>query len=168
MSSECNNIKLAIRNDKSKVVCAMCKKCLITNNHDVCVLNYVNGMNSYVSNQTANVSNIANQKKNKEKVRKNKKLGSNERLATPRPQKPITFLSASNAQEPTRKRSPNYTSFLGRFRGCFKKELLFARNLEGVDLLKGNRTTNLYTINLYEMTSTSPICLMAHASSTNS
>nr|GEU98939.1 integrase, catalytic region, zinc finger, CCHC-type, peptidase aspartic, catalytic [Tanacetum cinerariifolium] len=47
MSSKCNNVKLAIRNDKSKVVCAMCKKCLITVNHDVCVLNYVNDMNSH-------------------------------------------------------------------------------------------------------------------------
>ncbi|GJX73691.1 hypothetical protein Tco_0312286, partial [Tanacetum coccineum] len=46
MSSECNNVKLAIRNDKSEIVCAMCKQCLITANHDVCVLNYVNGMNS--------------------------------------------------------------------------------------------------------------------------
>ncbi|GJS97705.1 hypothetical protein Tco_0804673 [Tanacetum coccineum] len=35
MSSECNNIKLAIRNDKSELVCASCKKCLITANHDV-------------------------------------------------------------------------------------------------------------------------------------
>ncbi|GJU51088.1 retrovirus-related pol polyprotein from transposon TNT 1-94 [Tanacetum coccineum] len=46
MSSECNHVKLAIRNDKSEVVCAMCKQCLITANHDVCVLNYVNDMNS--------------------------------------------------------------------------------------------------------------------------
>ncbi|GKA98760.1 hypothetical protein Tco_0826697, partial [Tanacetum coccineum] len=46
MSSKCNNVKLAIRNDKSKIVCAMCKQCLITANHDVCVLNYVHGMNS--------------------------------------------------------------------------------------------------------------------------
>ncbi|GJR19523.1 hypothetical protein Tco_0968050 [Tanacetum coccineum] len=46
MSSECNNIRLAIQNDKSEIVCAMCKQCLITTNHDVCVLNYVNGMNS--------------------------------------------------------------------------------------------------------------------------
>ncbi|GKD84816.1 hypothetical protein Tco_1355970 [Tanacetum coccineum] len=35
MSSECNNVKLAIRNAKSEVVCAMCKQCLITANHDV-------------------------------------------------------------------------------------------------------------------------------------
>ncbi|GKC93325.1 hypothetical protein Tco_1158767, partial [Tanacetum coccineum] len=46
MSSECNYVKLAIRNDKFEVVCAMCKQCLITANHDVCVLNYVNDMNS--------------------------------------------------------------------------------------------------------------------------
>ncbi|GJU80634.1 retrovirus-related pol polyprotein from transposon TNT 1-94 [Tanacetum coccineum] len=93
MSSECNNVKLAIRNDKSKIVNAMFKQCLITANHDVCVHNYVNGMNS---------------------------------------------------------RS--------------KKQI----NLEGVDLLKGNRTTNLYIINLHDMASASPICLMARATSTKS
>ncbi|GKC37440.1 retrovirus-related pol polyprotein from transposon TNT 1-94 [Tanacetum coccineum] len=37
-----------------------------------------------------------------------------------------------------------------------------------VDLLKGNHTTNLYTINLHEMASASPICLMARATSTKS
>nr|GFC19730.1 putative ribonuclease H-like domain-containing protein [Tanacetum cinerariifolium] len=41
-------------------------------------------------------------------------------------------------------------------------------NLEGVDLLKGDRSTNLYTINLHEMASASPICLMAQVSSTKS
>ncbi|GKC04695.1 hypothetical protein Tco_0996305 [Tanacetum coccineum] len=58
MSSECNDIKLAIRNDKSKVVCAMCKKCLISVNHDVCVLNYVNGMKARGKKQKAKGSNI--------------------------------------------------------------------------------------------------------------
>ncbi|GKF18273.1 hypothetical protein Tco_0063191, partial [Tanacetum coccineum] len=70
MSSECNNIKLAIKNDKSEVVCAMYKKCLVTSNHDVCVLNYVNDMNS-----CANVINVENQKKHKPKVRKPKTVG---------------------------------------------------------------------------------------------
>nr|GEX61293.1 retrovirus-related Pol polyprotein from transposon TNT 1-94 [Tanacetum cinerariifolium] len=42
------------------------------------------------------------------------------------------------------------------------------RNLEGVDLLKGDRSTNLYTINLHEIASASPICLMDRASSTKS
>ncbi|GJT17770.1 retrovirus-related pol polyprotein from transposon TNT 1-94 [Tanacetum coccineum] len=250
MSSECNNVKLAIRNDNSEVVCAMCKKCLITANHDICVLNYVNGMKS------ANVSKTANQKKHKPKVMKPKKVGSNERLASPKPSKPRSCLRwsptgrlfdlkgkiiassesesqsdcsngdnacTSNPSKPTIKRFPNSTSFLGRlskfFLGtvrfgndhvaailgfgdlqwgnilitrvyfveglghnlfsvgqfcdsdlevAFRRNTCFVRNLEGVDLLKGNRTTNLYTINLHDMASASPICLMARATSTKS
>nr|GEY68184.1 retrovirus-related Pol polyprotein from transposon TNT 1-94 [Tanacetum cinerariifolium] len=51
---------------------------------------------------------------------------------------------------------------------AFKRNACFVRNLEGVDLLKGDRSTNLYTINLHEMASASPICLMARDSSTKS
>ncbi|GKA24275.1 retrovirus-related pol polyprotein from transposon TNT 1-94 [Tanacetum coccineum] len=51
---------------------------------------------------------------------------------------------------------------------AFKRNTCFVRNLEGVDLLKENRTANLYTINPYEMASASPICLMARATSTKS
>nr|GFB39766.1 retrovirus-related Pol polyprotein from transposon TNT 1-94 [Tanacetum cinerariifolium] len=51
---------------------------------------------------------------------------------------------------------------------AFRRNACFVRNLEGVDLLKGDRSTNLYTINLHEMASASPICLMAHVSSTKS
>ncbi|GKC52633.1 hypothetical protein Tco_1075378 [Tanacetum coccineum] len=91
-TSEDNNIKLAIRNEKSKVVCATCKQCLITDNHDECLFNYVNGMNSSKKNQSANVSKIENQKKHKPNVKKSKKLGSDERLASPRPSKPRTCL----------------------------------------------------------------------------
>ncbi|GJZ86638.1 retrovirus-related pol polyprotein from transposon TNT 1-94, partial [Tanacetum coccineum] len=148
MSSECNNVKLAIRNDKSEVVCDMCKQCLITANHDVCVLNYVNGINSRGKTQKANVSNTKNQKKQKPQVKKPKKVGSNERLASPKPSKPRSCLRwsptgrifdlkgkiittsesecqsdcsncdnacTSNPQEPTIKRFPNSTSFLGRW-----------------------------------------------------
>ncbi|GJY51510.1 hypothetical protein Tco_0442357 [Tanacetum coccineum] len=85
ISSECNNVKLVIRNDKSKVICAMCKQCLITANHDVCVLNYVNDINSCDMEQKANVSNIANQMKHNPHVKKPKKVGSTKRLASPNP-----------------------------------------------------------------------------------
>ncbi|GJR02288.1 hypothetical protein Tco_0525272 [Tanacetum coccineum] len=87
-SSECNNIKLAIRNEKSEVICATCKQCLITANHDDCVLQYVNGMKSRKKNQSANVSKSANQRKHKPRVWKPKKVGSKERLASPKPSTP--------------------------------------------------------------------------------
>nr|GEZ58897.1 retrovirus-related Pol polyprotein from transposon TNT 1-94 [Tanacetum cinerariifolium] len=51
---------------------------------------------------------------------------------------------------------------------AFRRNACFVRNLDGVELLKGDRSTNLYTINLHDMASASPICLMARASSTKS
>ncbi|GJT82222.1 hypothetical protein Tco_1056564 [Tanacetum coccineum] len=92
MSSECNNITLAIRNAKSEIVCVMCKQCLVTANHDVCVLNYVNNMNSRADNQSANVTIRENQKKYKANAKNSKELGSKGSLASSRPSKPRTFL----------------------------------------------------------------------------
>ncbi|GJX20120.1 integrase, catalytic region, zinc finger, CCHC-type containing protein [Tanacetum coccineum] len=49
---------------------------------------------------------------------------------------------------------------------AFRRNICFVKNLEGVDLLKENCTTNLYTINLHEMASASLICLIARSTST--
>nr|GEW68078.1 Gag-Pol polyprotein [Tanacetum cinerariifolium] len=236
ISFECNNIKLATQNNVySKVVYAMCKQCLISVNHDVCLLNYVNDMNSRGKQQTANVSIKEKQKQQKPKVRKPKKVGSIERLATPKPSKPRSFLRwsptrrmfdlkgkiitsnesksqsdcskgdnacTSNPMKPKIKRFPNSTFSLagfsdlqwgnilitrvyfveglghnlfsiGQFCGsdlevAFKRNACFVKNLEGVDLLKRDRSINLYTINLHDMAAASPICHMALASSTKS
>ncbi|GJZ79016.1 hypothetical protein Tco_0643853 [Tanacetum coccineum] len=92
MSSECNNITLAIRNDKSEIVYVMCKQCLVTANHDVCVLNYVNDVNSRTDNQSANVSICENQKKHKANAKKLKESGSKGSLDSSRPSKPRTCL----------------------------------------------------------------------------
>ncbi|GKD46526.1 retrovirus-related pol polyprotein from transposon TNT 1-94, partial [Tanacetum coccineum] len=225
MSSECNNIKLVIRNDKFEVVCAMCKQCLITSNHDICVLKYVNDMSSCGDKHSVNVSKTTNKRKHKPKVKRPKMIGSKERLASPKPRKPRTYLrwsptrrmfdlkgkiivsSKSECQFVNSKGSSNlfmvrrlgllkaydqkseashkfrlkvYGNGLGHnlfsigkfcdsdLEVAFRRNTYFVSNLEGVDLLKGNRTTNLYTINLHEMASTSPICLMACATSTKS
>ncbi|GJX41152.1 retrovirus-related pol polyprotein from transposon TNT 1-94 [Tanacetum coccineum] len=92
MSSECNNITLAIRNAKSEIVCVMCKQCLVTTNHDVCVLNYVNNMNSHADNQSANVTIREYQKKYKANAKNSKELRSKGSLASSRPSKPRTCL----------------------------------------------------------------------------
>nr|GEZ82312.1 retrovirus-related Pol polyprotein from transposon TNT 1-94 [Tanacetum cinerariifolium] len=129
-----NNSKLDSLDVISEVVCAVCKKCLNSVNHDVCLSNYVNGNKSCGRKHKANVSKNETQKEYRPKVSKSKNVGTHESLATPKTRKPRFLL----------------------------------RNLEGVDLLKGDRSTNLYTINLHEMASASPICLMARASSTKS
>nr|GEY60572.1 hypothetical protein [Tanacetum cinerariifolium]GEY60588.1 hypothetical protein [Tanacetum cinerariifolium] len=68
----------------------------------------------------------------------------------------------SNHREPMRKWFPNSTVFLGRlskFVGevAFRRNTCFIRDLDCVDLLKGNRSINLYIVNLYDMASASPI-----------
>ncbi|GJX54103.1 hypothetical protein Tco_0282472 [Tanacetum coccineum] len=92
MSSECNNITLAIRNAKSEIVCVMCRQCLVTANHDVCVRNYGNDINSRADNQSANVCIRENQKKHKANAKKSKEFRSKGSLASSRPSKPRTCL----------------------------------------------------------------------------
>ncbi|GKE08175.1 hypothetical protein Tco_1411726, partial [Tanacetum coccineum] len=127
MSSECNNIKLAIRNDKSDVVCAMCRSNLFM-------------------------------------VR---------RLRMPKAYDRKSEASHKFRLEDSRNGLGHNLFSVGQFcdsdlEVAFRRNMCFVRNLEGDDFLKGNRTTNLYTINLHEMASVSLICLISHATSTNS
>nr|GEZ38307.1 reverse transcriptase domain-containing protein [Tanacetum cinerariifolium] len=73
ISSACNNIQINSQDVISKVVCAMCKKCLIFVNHDKCLHNYVNGKNSSGKKQNAKVSVKEIQMKYQPKVAKPKK-----------------------------------------------------------------------------------------------
>ncbi|GKC95571.1 retrovirus-related pol polyprotein from transposon TNT 1-94, partial [Tanacetum coccineum] len=47
---------------------------------------------------------------------------------------------------------------------AFKKHTCFVRNLDGVDLIKGSRGMNLYTISVDDWMRSSPICLLSKAS----
>ncbi|GJY21171.1 retrovirus-related pol polyprotein from transposon TNT 1-94 [Tanacetum coccineum] len=51
---------------------------------------------------------------------------------------------------------------------AFRKHLCFVRDMDGVDLLKGSRSTNLYTISVDEMMKSSLICLLSKASKNKS
>nr|GEZ16291.1 putative ribonuclease H-like domain-containing protein [Tanacetum cinerariifolium] len=179
----------------------------------------------HLHKQKANVSIKEKQKKHQPKVKKTKKVGFIERLATPKHSKPRFFLkwsptrrlfdikgkiiesSESESQSDCSNGYPDlftvrrlelfqahdwkskashqfrlevYGNCLGHnlfsvgqfcdsdLEVAFRRNACFVRNLDGVDLLKRNRSTDLYTINLHEMASASPICLMTRASSTKS
>ncbi|GJS81405.1 integrase, catalytic region, zinc finger, CCHC-type containing protein [Tanacetum coccineum] len=51
---------------------------------------------------------------------------------------------------------------------AFRKHTCYIRDLEGVDLLKGSRGSNLYTSSLKDMMLSSPICLLSKALKTKS
>ncbi|GJV46731.1 retrovirus-related pol polyprotein from transposon TNT 1-94 [Tanacetum coccineum] len=51
---------------------------------------------------------------------------------------------------------------------AFRKHTCCVRDLNGTDILKGSRGTNLYTISIDEMMKSSPICLLSKASKSKS
>nr|GEZ03570.1 integrase, catalytic region, zinc finger, CCHC-type, peptidase aspartic, catalytic [Tanacetum cinerariifolium] len=202
MSSECNNIKLDIQNDKSETVCDTCKQCLATANHDACLLLSVNALNCRSNNMCANVPLSANQKRNRTQVVQiclwyvdsgcSKHMTENIKLL-------INFVWKFLGT--VRFRNDHIAAILGYgdlkwgnititrvyfveglgynlfsvgqfcnadLEVAFRRNTCFIRDLDGVDLLKGKCSINLYTINLYDMASASPICLMAHATPTKS
>nr|GFC21987.1 hypothetical protein [Tanacetum cinerariifolium] len=137
ISLTCNNSKIDSQNAMSKVVCVVCKKCLNSVNHDVCLNNCVNVKKSRGRKHKANVSKNETQKEYRPKVSKSKNVGPRESLATPKPRKPRFLLRwsptgkmfdsagklvapsgdnacTSNTMEPTIKQFPNSTSLLCR------------------------------------------------------
>ncbi|GJV11333.1 putative ribonuclease H-like domain-containing protein [Tanacetum coccineum] len=51
---------------------------------------------------------------------------------------------------------------------AFRKHSCFVHDINGADLLKGSRSTNLYTISIDDMMKSSPICLLSKASKSKS
>ncbi|GJY49328.1 retrovirus-related pol polyprotein from transposon TNT 1-94 [Tanacetum coccineum] len=51
---------------------------------------------------------------------------------------------------------------------AFRKHSCFVRDMNGVDLLKGSRSTNSYTILINDMMKSSPVCLFSKPSKTKS
>ncbi|GJT29320.1 integrase, catalytic region, zinc finger, CCHC-type containing protein [Tanacetum coccineum] len=51
---------------------------------------------------------------------------------------------------------------------AFRKHTCFVRDINGADILKGSRSTNLYTISIDDMMKSSSICLMSKASKSKS
>nr|GEW41165.1 retrovirus-related Pol polyprotein from transposon TNT 1-94 [Tanacetum cinerariifolium] len=145
MPSECNNIKLAIWNDKSKIVCD-CSK-YMTGNIKL-LINFVWKFLGTIRFGNDHIDAI---------------LGYGDLKWGNTTITRVYFVEGLG-----------HNLFLvGHFcdddlEVAFRRNPCFIRDLDGVDLLKGNRSTNIYTINLYDMTSASPMCLMARVTLTKS
>nr|GEX13784.1 hypothetical protein [Tanacetum cinerariifolium] len=78
---------------------------------------------------------------------------------------PCVSTSIGVNHKPTVSRPP-LKSNQSRDKVAFRKSTCFVRDLQGNDLLVGNRGSDLYTISLQESTSLNPLCLMAKATPT--
>ncbi|GJV43943.1 retrovirus-related pol polyprotein from transposon TNT 1-94 [Tanacetum coccineum] len=167
--------KRVVINSNSKSVCKTCNKCLMSANHEMCAVNMLNSMNPTPT------------------VKIGKKFALGElcpltRLPVKcRIYRPLVFgLSLFKTYDgesfPTQEFRVKvyYVEGLGHnlfsvgqfcdsdLEIAFRKHSCFVHDMNGVDLLKGGRSTNLYTILIDEMMKSSPVCLLSKASKNKS
>ncbi|GJZ22983.1 retrovirus-related pol polyprotein from transposon TNT 1-94 [Tanacetum coccineum] len=151
----CND-SLKSRTLNVNVVCATCGKCVFNSNYDACISKYWNDVNA--KTKKPKVVPISTRKP---------KSQANKSVATPHlVQGNITI----NRIYYVEGLNHNLLS-VGQFcdadlEVAFMKSTCFVRDLQGNDLLTGNRGSDLYTISLQETKLSTPICLMAKASPT--
>nr|GEW35912.1 hypothetical protein [Tanacetum cinerariifolium] len=143
----CND-SLNLRTSNANAVCATCGKCLVDSDHFACVTKMLNDVNART--KKPNVVPISTRKP---------KGHANISVATPHKKK---VASKSTTQKPM----SYYRMLYEKTKVAFRKSTCFVRDLQGNDLLTGNRGSDLYTISLQELTSSTPIFLMAKASPT--
>ncbi|GJY82024.1 putative ribonuclease H-like domain-containing protein, partial [Tanacetum coccineum] len=160
--------KRVVINSISKSVCKTCNKCLNSANHEMCVVNMLKSVN-----ETPTVKAVLN---NRKQIWKPKgKLSNNSLNKTKRVWKATGKLFANIGYQwrPTGKTFTLGKLNCGQFcysnlEVAFRKHSCFVRNMDGVDLLKGCRGSNLYTISVDEMLRSSPICLLSKVSKSKS
>ncbi|GJS88598.1 retrovirus-related pol polyprotein from transposon TNT 1-94 [Tanacetum coccineum] len=139
-----------------------CNACMVSANHDLYVLDFINNVNARAKSKSV-------KKSSKRKVWKpTGKVFTNIRYSWRPTGRTFTIVGnacpltriTTTAKVPLRK--PTALEF------AFRQHACFIRNLEGVDLLTGSRGNNLYTLSLGYMMVSSPICLLSKASNTKS
>ncbi|GJS30083.1 retrovirus-related pol polyprotein from transposon TNT 1-94 [Tanacetum coccineum] len=135
------NVKHSILNANSKLICATCNECMFDAIHYLCVLDYLNDVNVRVPPKKPLSTTVV-----KKTPPSSNTLGK---------LKDITNIGHSNCP---------LVPGLGLLQ-AHDRAALSAHQL-CVDLLKGSRGSNLYTMSLEEMMQSSPIYLLSKASKT--
>ncbi|GJZ69242.1 hypothetical protein Tco_0632792, partial [Tanacetum coccineum] len=167
------------------------KKCVLNENHDLCVLHYINGVNSRTSQPMAVPISTREPKQN---VNQSVATSSKKTVATDSTVKKYRNITRKIGQFGYDNMAPfigfrvmvtgtitikrvyyveghNHNLFsVGQFcdadlEVAFRKSTCYIRDLKGNDLLTGSRGTDLYSISLKDSTTPNPICLMAKATS---
>ncbi|GJQ98960.1 retrovirus-related pol polyprotein from transposon TNT 1-94 [Tanacetum coccineum] len=150
------------RTSNVNVVCATCGKCVFNANHDACVSKFLKDVNA----RTKKPNGVPLVLENPKIVQLilfivdsgcTKHMTGNLSLLCNFVEKYLGTVRFGNDQ---------FAPILADLEVAFWKSTCFVRDLQGNDLLTGNRGTDLYSISIQETTSLTPICLMDKASPT--
>nr|GFB69101.1 retrovirus-related Pol polyprotein from transposon TNT 1-94 [Tanacetum cinerariifolium] len=179
-SKATSSVIKSVSNVNSNLKCASCNGCLFSDNHDACVVAYINSVNARKKSKSVNTP-----------VKRKHMTGDRSQLIN-FVQKFLGSVKFGNDHVAKIMGYGDYLIgnvtislvyyveglwhnlfFVGQFfdsdlEVAFRQHTCFIRNLEGVDLLTGSRGNNLYTLSLQDMMASSPICLLSKASKTKS
>ncbi|GKA78551.1 retrovirus-related pol polyprotein from transposon TNT 1-94, partial [Tanacetum coccineum] len=177
------NVQHSKLNANFELKCVKCNGCMLSDNHDLCVLDFINNVNARVKSKSIKKS--------------SKRKGS---IVSDVPSSSLDECMSSKLFSGTVKFGNDHVANIlgygdyqignvtisrvyyvegleynlfsvGQFYDsnlevAFHQHTCFIRNLEGVDLLTGSQGNNLYTLSLGDMMASSPICLLSKASKT--
>ncbi|GJY38124.1 integrase, catalytic region, zinc finger, CCHC-type containing protein [Tanacetum coccineum] len=150
--------KRIVINSNSDSICQTCNKRLISANHDVCVVDYWQSVKA--SPSIHNIHNVVHKVK---------------QVWKPKQVRQENYVDGDSVISRV-----YYVEGLGHnlfsvrqfcdsdLEVAFRKHLCYVRDTDGVELIKGSRGSNLYTISVEDMMKSSPICLLSKASKNKS
>nr|GEZ60021.1 integrase, catalytic region, zinc finger, CCHC-type, peptidase aspartic, catalytic [Tanacetum cinerariifolium] len=166
-------VKKSMLNVNSDLKCATCNGCLFFDNHDLCVVAYINFMNASIKSKS-----VKTPVKRKIWQPTGKKfLGTvkfgNDHVAKIMGYRDYQFGNVTISRVYYVEGLGHNLFSVGQFcdsdlEVAFRQHTCFIHNLDGVDLLTGSRGNNLYTLSIQDMMASSPICLLSKASKTKS
>ncbi|GKA98375.1 retrovirus-related pol polyprotein from transposon TNT 1-94 [Tanacetum coccineum] len=170
-------------NANSELKCVKCNGCMLSDNHDLCVLDFINNVNARVKSKSI-------KKISKRKVWKptGKVITTTTEVPLRKPTvldneipKPVITLVYSQKPRKSKTNVPVSKSKVVQIvlwyldSGCSKHMIKdrsqltnFVNKFLGVELLTGSQGNNLYTLSLGDMMASSPICLLSKALKTKS
>nr|GEV82014.1 hypothetical protein [Tanacetum cinerariifolium] len=184
-------------NTNSKLIRVKCNGCILSNNHDLCVLNVINNVNACPKSKSKSVKKTS-KRKVFQIVRWYLDFGCSKHMTEDRSQ--VTnfvnkFLGTVRYRNDYVAKIMGYGNYhngnvtisrvyyveglghnlfsVGQFcdsnlEVAFRQHTCFICNLEGVNILTRSRGNNLYTLSIEDMMASSPICLLSKASKTKS
>ncbi|GJZ17941.1 retrovirus-related pol polyprotein from transposon TNT 1-94, partial [Tanacetum coccineum] len=141
-------------------LCSICNECMFDANHAMCLINHITATNKVPIREHIPLKVVAQDLV----VTK---------VYTRRPkvvQIVLWYLDSRCSKHMTKDRS-QLTNFVHKFpylEVAFRKHTCFVCNLEGGHLLSGSRGTNLYSLSIGDMMTSSPICLLSKSIKTKS
>nr|GEZ08262.1 retrovirus-related Pol polyprotein from transposon TNT 1-94 [Tanacetum cinerariifolium] len=145
--------------------CASCNGCLLSDNHDACVVDSIYSVNHMTGDRSQLINFV-------HKFLGTVKFG-NDHMAKLMGYGDYQIGNVTISRVYYMEGLGYNVFFVGQFcdldlEVAFRQHTCFIRNLDGVDLLTGSQGNNLYTLSMQDIMASSPICLLSKASKTKS